>query len=358
MDSVSASLSGTDESVPLQNLSFLEFKTRLESAGVRVFDPGPGLIQRKKALRNIPLYLESDTHWRPETMEFVAQNLAAFIQAPRSAQRASLRIAEKEIDGLGDIARMLRLPPTQNMYRPEKVTIHQVLSGNAMWNPRKEADILLLGDSFSNIFSLDALGWGESAGLAEHLCRALDGRSLDCILRNSDAAFATREILSRELARGRDRLLGKELVVWEFATRELTFGDWKLLDMKLKEAPPARFFVPKTNEETVVTGTIEAISTVPRPGTVPYRDHIVAVHLTDLTGAQIREEERLESLVYLLSMRDGMLTPATRLRLGDQVILRLRPWADVAGQYEKINRSEVEDLNVQLQEPCWGEIAR
>src|SRR5438105_4227537 len=72
-----------------------------------------------------------------------------------------------------------KLPPAQNMYRPEKVTIHQVLSGNAMWNPRKESDILLLGDSFSNIFSLDALGWGESAGLAEHLSRALGGRSLD-----------------------------------------------------------------------------------------------------------------------------------------------------------------------------------
>ena len=47
---------------------------------------------------------------------------------------------------------------------------------------------------------------------------------------------------------------GKKLVVWEFATRELAFGDWKLLDMKLSEPPPARFFVPKTNEEIVVTG--------------------------------------------------------------------------------------------------------
>jgi hypothetical protein len=34
------------------------------------------------------------------------------------------------------------------------------------------------------------------------------------------------------------------------------------------------------------------------------------------------------------------------------------PGPDVAGQYERINRSEVEDPNVQLQEPCWGEIAK
>jgi alginate O-acetyltransferase complex protein AlgJ len=55
-------------------------------------------------------------------------------------------------------------------------------------------------------------------------------------------------------------------------------------------------------------------------------------------------------------MRDNVLTPAARLRRGDQVTLRLKPWADVAVQYEKINRSEVEDPAVQLEEPAWGEI--
>ena len=105
-------------------------------------------------------------------MEFVAENLAAFIQVKPSAQRAALQISEKEISGLGDIARMLRLPQTQSLYRPEKVVIHEIVSGDAMWRPSKDADILLLGDSFSNIFSLEALGWGESAGFAEHLSRA------------------------------------------------------------------------------------------------------------------------------------------------------------------------------------------
>jgi alginate O-acetyltransferase complex protein AlgJ len=253
---------------------------------------------------------------------------------------------------------MLRLPPAQSIYRPEKVTIHEVFSGNVMWSPSKGADILLLGDSFSNIFSLDALGWGESAGFAEHLSRALGGRPLDCILRNSDASFATREILSRELARGRDRLAGKKLVVWEFAARELAFGDWKMLEMKLGQPLPTRFFVPKTNEEVVVSGTIEAVSPVPRPGTVPYKDHILALHLTDLAVEGRPRDEGLESLVYLWSMRDDVLTPDARLRSSDHVTLRLRPWADVAEQYEKINRSEIADPAVQLQEPCWGEAVK
>jgi alginate O-acetyltransferase complex protein AlgJ len=238
------------------------------------------------------------------------------------------------------------------------VTIHEVAAGNAPWRASKETDILLLGDSFSNIFSLDALGWGESAGFAEHLSRALGGRPLDCILRNSDGAFATREILSRELARGRDRLAGKKLVVWEFAARELAFGDWKRLDMKLGQPAPAKFFVPKTGEQVVASGTVDAISTFPRPGSVPYKDHILALHLTDLTIEGRASSESVEALTYVESMRDNVLTSAARLRPGDRVTLRLRPWTDVSEKYEKINRSEIDDPAVQLEEPCWGEVVR
>jgi alginate O-acetyltransferase complex protein AlgJ len=343
------------ESAPLQNSSFLEFKARLEKSGVRVFDPAPLLFQRKTALKNAPLYLESDTHWRPETMEFVAQNLAATIPAPGATPAAPLQVSEKEINGLGDIARMLRLPASQKLYHPEKVTIREVSASNGTWRPSRDASILLLGDSFSNIFSLEALGWGESAGFAEHFSHALGGVALDCILRNSDAAFATREILSRELARGRDRLAGKKLVVWEFAARELSFGNWKMIEMKLGQPVPTKFFVPKADEEVVVSGTVEAISAVPRPGTVPYKDHVLALHLTDLAIEGAEESEALESLVYVESMRDNILTPAARFRPGDRVTLRLRPWASVSDKYEKINRSEIDDPAVQLEEPCWGE---
>ena len=347
------------ENAPLHNASFAEFKGRLENAGVRVFDPAPSLMQRKTALSGAALYLETDTHWRPETVEHVAETLAALISSSSasssSTPRAPFQLAEKEISGLGDIARMLRLPPSQNLYRPERVTIHEVLPGNSIWRSNKDADILLLGDSFSNIFSLDALGWGESAGFAEHLSRALGGRPLDCILRNSDAAFATREMLSRDLARGRDRLAGKKLVVWEFAARELAFGDWKMIDMKLGQPQPTRFFVPKPGEKVVVNGTVEAISTVPRPGTVPYQDHILALHLTDLAMEGRPATEALESLVYLESMRDNVLTTAARVRPGDRIKLRLRAWTDVSDRYEKINRSEIDDPAVQLEEPCWGE---
>lgn len=347
--------SRTKQNIVLENPSFSEFKARMQKAGIRLFDPATILAERKATASNAPSFLQTDTHWRPEIMELMAEKLAAFIQFTAPPTEPPLQVFSKEISGVGDIARMLKLPESQDVFRPETVTIHEVRAGDAPWRPSKTADILLLGDSFSNIFSLAALGWGESAGFAEHLSRALGGRPLDCILRNSDGAFATREILSFELARGRDRLAGKKLVVWEFAARELAFGNWKMIEMKLGEPMPAKFFVPKPGEAVVMSGTIEAISNVPRPGSVPYADHILALHLTDLRPEGSDRIDGLEALVYAESMRDNVLTPTARFRAGDRVTLRLRPWADVTETFEKINRSEIDDPTVQLEEPCWGE---
>lgn len=346
----------------LQNSSFAEFKAQLAASGVRLFDPTDALMQQKTA----PAYLQADTHWTPEAMELTAQELAKWSGeslAPPSGN-STLQVSLKEITGIGDIARMLKLPDDQRIYAPQTVTTKQVTAGNSFWKPSRDGDVLLLGDSFANIFSLEALGWGESAGFAEHLSVAL-GCPIDCILRNSDGAFATREMLANELARGRDRLAGKKLVIWEFAARELAFGNWKLLDLKLGIPKPSRFFTPNAGEEIDATGTVEVVSSVPRPGTVPYADHVMAVHLTQIARTTLREdmqkhlppeEESLQALVYLSSMRDNVWTPAARLRTGDRITLRLRSWTEVASQLEQINRSEIADPEIQLEEPVWGEL--
>jgi hypothetical protein len=338
----------------LQNASFPDFKARLEQAGVRVFDAAPLLAERKRA-NDAPLYLETDTHWLPETMELVAHDISNSFQAEGDSQPFTMNIG-LGIEGTGDVARMLRLPSEQRPYPPQRVTIKQVTDRGKPWRPTQSADVLVLGDSFANIFSLSALGWGESAGFVEHFSYWSGPRPIDCILRNSDGAFATREILSRELARGKDRLAGKKLVIWEFAARELAFGDWKMLSMQLGQPLPAKFFVPKSGESVTATGTVEAISAVPRPGSVPYQDHILALHLTDLIIEGRDDLAGLEAFVYAESMRANVFTPAAHLRPGDRVTLRLRPWTAVSDRYEKINRSEIDDPAVQLEEPCWGEV--
>lgn len=341
----------------LENRSLGEFRQRLSAAGVRVFDSTADLARRKKENPAAPLFLRTDTHWRPETMQFVAQRLADFLALPAPKMSGSTQpSSSKDITARGDVARMLKLPETQQIYPPETVTIEQITSGDGFWRPSREAEVLLLGDSFTNIFSLEALGWGEAAGFAEHLSVALGGRPLDCILRNSDGAFATREMLTNQLARGRDRLAGKKLVIWEFAARELAFGNWKMLDLEVGQPAPARFYSPPAGKEVVVTGMIEAVSSVPRPGTVPYADHIMSVQLAEMRIAGSTERADLQAIVYLPSMQDNVWTRAARLRVGDKVTLRLRAWPDVAAQYEQTNRSELDDPELQLEEPVWGEL--
>ena len=347
-------LDGTSRA-PVQNPSYEEFLSEVESRGVLVYDPAPAIAAAKFETGH-PQYLATDTHWRPEAMELAAQGLAEFIRSGLDASdgpSVEFRRETAEITNMGDIVTMLKLPPNQRIYRKETVTISQVLSpGGEMWRPSRTADILLLGDSFNNIYSLEPMGWGASAGLAEQLSYHL-GRPVDVIARNDSGAYATREMLSRELARGRDRLAGKRAVVWEFAARELAAGDWKIIEMKLGEPRPATFLALDDEEHLDVTGTIADISAVPKPHSVPYKDHIVSIHLVDIAAG--RPIQANEALVYMWSMRDNIWTGAARYRAGQEVSLRLSSWYAVEDRLGAIRRSELPDDDLALEDPCWGE---
>ena len=125
----------------------------------------------------------------------------------------------------GDVARMLDLPPGHPLFPPESVWLRRVLQPDGSpWRSSRDADVLLLGDSFSNIYSLESMGWGTSAGFAEQLSYTLR-RPIDRLVQNDEGAFATREMLQRDPG----RLNGKRVVVYQFAARELAFGDWKVI---------------------------------------------------------------------------------------------------------------------------------
>ena len=90
--------------------------------------------------------------------------------------------------------------------------------------------MLILGDSFTNVFSDPRLGWGASAGLAERLSFHLE-LPVDRIALNAGGAHASREALARDLEGGRRRLAATEVVIYQFAERELSQGDWRRVDL-------------------------------------------------------------------------------------------------------------------------------
>ena len=340
----------------LQNPSYAKFKADLEGEGVLVFDAAEAM-RSSHVVTGRPWFLRTDTHWRPEAVELAARRLKRFIdeRVPLPAVPAVQYGCEPvPVTAQGDLAIMLRLPRDLEPFGQERITVREVTTPSlGLWRPTRSADVLVLGDSFSNVYSLSLMGWGESAGFVEQLAEVMR-RPVDAILRNNSGASGTREMLYHELARGRDRLAGKRIVVWQFAARELAFGDWQFTDVTLGRPPQHGFFVPQRGTQVSVTGAVEAVSIVPRPGRAPYKNHIMTVHLTDL-HTTARGNESHEALVYLWSMRGNVLTPAARLRPGDRVTLRLRPWSDVEQEYASTNRSELDDEAVHLQEPCWGE---
>jgi hypothetical protein len=220
-----AELHGRGQTLGL-NPDYPRFLAELRAAGVLVFDPTPQRLTPGEIR-----FLTQDTHWTPAWMEAVAAELAAFVRQavtlPPPASPPHWQTTLLPISRVGDIVDMLKLPEGQRLFAPQEVMLRQVQDDKGgPWQPSARGDVLLMGDSFTNVFSAPAMGWGESAGLGPHLALAL-GREIDVIAQNDSGAWATRKLLSEALAAGEDRLAGKKVVIWELASRELAVGDFR-----------------------------------------------------------------------------------------------------------------------------------
>ena len=340
----------------VRNPSFEAFLDQLRGAGVWVADVAQWMSEYERDQQK-PSFLQSDTHWTPSSMQWVARRLSDELKKRSVFEERDTPLTMREpmtISNRGDIAAMLDLPPGMNPFSDESVVVESILQQDGqLWQSSNDAELLVLGDSFSNIYSLNGMGWGESAGFVEHLGHYLQ-RPVDRIVRNDQGAFATRKVLATELARGRDRLAGKKVVIYQFATRELAFGDWQRISLQLVDVVPSTFLTVDSGRALPIEGTVQEISPVPRPGSVPYKDHIVSLHLVDVemkgTG-----RDRDQAVVFMRSMRDNVWTRAARVRPGDKVKLTVSNWSDVADELDGLNRSELDDLELQLQEPLWGQ---
>ena len=330
------------------NPSYASFIDTLASDGVRAFDATAILAVTEEA------YLRTDTHWTPRAVERVAAALAAYtrdeVGLTTRAHAGYARGAE-EIENIGDVATMLKLPPRPGIIAPERVEIRPVATSTGeTWGPDPTARVLLLGDSFTDIYSLGAMGWGEGAGLAEQLSHALQ-EPVDRIALNAGGAYAARQELSRQLMRGDDRLAGKEVVVYQFAVRELYSGDWRVYDMP---APAAGTPGPGRGQ-VMAHARVVALSMPPQPGTVPYPDCVIAFHVSDIT-AEGGVSAPDEAVVFVWGMRDNEWTPEASTAVGAQLRMRLTPWADAEAQYGSYSRRELDDEDAWLLDVYWGEI--
>lgn len=310
----------------LQNSSYAQFERRLRSSGIAVCDVSTALAARRTSLHE-PQFLKTDTHWTPDAMQTAASTLARAVEASVRPAASAVRYAsvDRTVTNSGDIAKMLRAP----LAPEETVDERQILtSSGTAWQADPGARVLLLGDSFSNIYSDPGLGWGSSAGLAEQLSFLL-GRPVDKIALNAGGSYGSRKALSDSLQRGEDRLAGKRVVVYEFAMRDLSSGDWKPLDFTPRSMSPG----------ATITGTRQVecrildIAQAPDPRQTVYPDCLIEMRLRAM-GAST---ETL--LAYAWGLKGGAYTEAAGLRPGATAMFTISPWRTVEPRVGSVSRS-------------------
>jgi alginate O-acetyltransferase complex protein AlgJ len=338
----------------------------LSRSPILVFDPGTTLVARKRAGGEAQ-YLRTDTHWSPSGVEGVAQALAAFLKqsvdlpaGDVGGGRSALPVRNR-----GDTAAMLRLPETHPAVHREQVVIQRV---EGHFSASDElAPVVLLGDSYSNIYSDPGLGWGERAGLAEQLGHYL-GTKVGRTAVNAGGAHASRVELARrlqELSRHQggqgsarsDPLSAVRVVVYQFAARELSDGDWQLVDLPSLdgrtsapvEAEPGRPLVsgslppPAQTKPTlppphlatptaagsdfsplVLVGEVLRTSILPKPFSVPY-DDCLTTWLLRVERVEVGEYRDETVLVVALGMEDNVWLPPASVSPGDKRRVHLIP---------------------------------
>ena len=177
-----------DQPSVLQNVSYDRFKAELEAEGFLVFDVADSLFHREWRTSH-SVFLKTDTHWSNLSVERTARQLSAFIHETAHLappDKVVYRFESDHVLNQGDLAAMLDMSGDKQLYGLEEVRTRRILqSDGALWEPTESADILLLGDSFTNIYSLPEMAWGDAAGLAEQLSFEMQ-RPIDRNARNAE----------------------------------------------------------------------------------------------------------------------------------------------------------------------------
>lgn len=137
-------------------------------------------------------------------------------------------------------------------------------------------------------------------------------------------------------------------------TAALLGGCWLLPDLLQAAPKPASAKRPAPKAANVVVqGKVKASTRPPRPRSVPYKDAVIALHLTGVKAS--RGKVAREIVVFVWGMRNNRWTPAATYRRGQKISLRLTRWEKAERKYGRYNRFELQDeASIDL-ETYWGE---
>ena len=358
-------LTGKSMAGPLRHPDTARFYQSLTDTGLVVIDLADELWALKENDgAEGPVYLRDDTHWTPRGMARAAGVLAGLVRqqewygSPGPTSYREFPPVEESVIAFGDLVGKLGARAPEQLFKPSEVKLLRwpdPASGQSA-QPDRQSPIVLLGDSFVNIFDDPGLGFvprvlkagqGSGAGLAQHLAQNLR-RTLDVHAVNGEGASGVRRAL---MSRGETVIRSKKLVIWVIAERDLILSrslakansvEWKHTPVAADEVVPEGKIAPSA---TVVEARVLVKSVRTDPAAANYANALYTVRyevVRTISGAA--PSGPLE--VAHWNFRNRLPQPTARLMVGQTYRLELKPWAECADLHP-IN------LEVLEEDPGW-----
>ncbi len=333
---------------PAWNLDHEIFMRRLAAVGVDALDITPDLWAGKEAGR---MFLARDTHWSQRGLGIAADRLAEklrdFMPHPVPGMPTRAYVARAgSIANSGDLLGMLGIAARPGRFALETAELTQTLvDGAPAIANDPEAPILLLGDSYTNIYSSRDLGWGEGAGLAQQLMRRL-GQGVFAIAKNGGGASDVRQALANEPA----PLEHAKVVVWEVSARDLydEAVAWRIISL-----PAGRVAKPKPTPahgiDLVIEGELisPAVGPIETDGTYENALATLKLRVTTVVSGTFDQETVLFQTPVMLKRQ---LQPAASLVPGARLRVRLSAIAPPG-----VDQWKTYDLEGEFDQPLWAE---
>ena len=322
-------LTGRSAEGPITHPDADAFFAQLRESGVEVLDLSKEWFAGKEQA-----FLKQDTHWTPEQMQASARLVVEHLRSrPWFGELASnsgqFSAGEtRQVEAPGDLLDNLDLPDSMTRSRGESAEIAPVRNADgselSIYDP--ESPLVLLGDSFTNIFHQEDMKWGTESGFAQHLSRELRF-PLDTIAQNGQASTGVRKTLATR--QGAVHFLRKKkAVLWAIAARDLFLSEtvarenqveWK--DVTFQDTPPPATDLP---DPIRIRGKMTMKSNFPNPNDVNYP---TGVYAAEYQVEEVLEGEYEEDAVIAFhwAFRDKVLEEAAAFEEGSVRVLELIP---------------------------------
>jgi hypothetical protein len=324
---------------------------KLRDAGIELVDLSDLFWTMKKTDE---VFLRQDTHWSQLAMQKAAAAVADKIKSKPwfDLEKADLQTLQTQAERqhMGDLVEMLNLAEPKDLFQVEaqQLTMIRAADKGGELSGSRQSPIVLLGDSFVNIYNDPGIGFGETdgkppsenksespigAGFAQHLALALQ-TPLDVYTANGGGATQVRKDFADQPD---NEVRAKKIVVWVLASRDLLLSEtpgvragirWGDVEFSKRIAETPTQPVTSDVTEVVVEAELKERTPLQDPKSTPYKEAIYsAIFTVDEKAANELKIEGNEIPAYLWGFRDRKVVASGRLEVGKKYRLTLVPWA-------------------------------